>query len=144
MKSVGDAAVPINMFILGSSLYFSARGTGSSGSSGSSVREEEKLPLRTMFGIILGKLVIMPAIVVGTAMLLRYHILSIPEDIDASFYLVVMLVMATPTANNVMVMAELGGQSKEAMAMSIFSQYICAPVVLTASISVIVTIASGF
>ena len=127
-----------------------------------------------MFGIILGKLVIMPAIGVGTAMLLRYHILSIPEDIDASFYLVVMLVMATPTANNVMVMAELGGQvrssdinpistqlnsptpvliscgslhssqSKEAMAMSIFSQYICAPVVLTASTSVIVTIASGF
>lgn len=135
LNTVGDAAVPINMFILGSSLYYSAKGVGTS------VLEDEKLQMRTMLAIIFGKLVIMPAIGIGTAMLMR-QFLSIPEDIDASFYLVIMLVTATPTANNVMVMAELGGQSKEAMAMSIFSQYLCAPIVLTASVGVIVTIAS--
>ena len=98
------------------------------------------LPLRCNFGIVFGKLILMPAIGVGTAVILRNYILNIPEGIDASFYLVVMMVFCCPTANTVIVMAELGGQAKEMLAKSIFTQYLCAPLFLTISVSIMVSI----
>ena len=55
----------------------------------------------------------------------------------------VMIVTCTPTANSIMVMAEVGGQDKEALVACIFTQYLCAPVLLSASISAFVAIAQG-
>ena len=77
----------------------------------------------------------MPCIGVGTTLLLR-RLINVSEDVDASFYLVVLIVTATPTANNIAVMAEFGNQDKEALAACIFTQYLIAPVLLTASITV--------
>ena len=52
-------------------------------------------------------------------------------EIDATCYLVMMIVFITPTANNVMVMVELSGSSsKEGMARLIGWQYAVSPVVL--------------
>jgi hypothetical protein len=59
--------------------------------------------------------------------------------IDDSFYLVLMMVFITPTANNVMVMVELGSYlSKQAIARLIGWQYAAAPLILTGSIATVV------
>lgn len=53
------------------------------------------------------------------------------KEIDATCYLVMMIVFITPTANNVMVMVELSGSSsKEGMARLIGWQYAVSPIVL--------------
>jgi len=68
---------------------------------------------------------------------------STTQDIDASFYLVAMIVFITPTANNVMVMVELSGSgSKEGIARVIAWQYAAAPVLLSLSMTAVVGVAS--
>lgn len=88
-------------------------------------------------------MVFMPAFGVATAYALR-SVMTFPKDTDASFLLVVMVVTATPTANNIAVMAELGGQNKQLLATCIFTQYIFAPVLLTISIGCFVKICQDF
>ena len=64
-------------------------------------------------------------------------------DIDGAFYLVLMIVFITPTANNVMVMVELSGSgSKEGMARLIAWQYAVAPVLLSLTVALVVGVAS--
>ena len=64
-------------------------------------------------------------------------------DIAGSFYLVMMIVFLTPTANNVMVMVELSGSGvKEGMAQVIAWQYLVAPVLLSLSMTLAVGMAS--
>jgi len=64
-------------------------------------------------------------------------------DIDAPFFLVLMIVFITPTANNVMVMVELSGSaSKEGMARVIGIQYLCSPIILSVTVAVVVNVAS--
>ena len=72
--------------------------------------------------VVFGKMVVMPAIGLATALGLRAMHYRIGSQVDASFYLVVMIVTCTPTANTCMVMAELAGQNKEAMGSAIFMQ----------------------
>jgi predicted permease len=91
--------------------------------------------------IIVGKMIIQPMIGCSTAVLLR-GILSIPDDVDASFYLVVMIVFCCPTANTMVVMCELGGVNKEAVSRSIFFQYLTAPFFLSLSVGACVKIAA--
>lgn len=140
---LGKAAIPLNMFILGGNLwqtFVKQRAKGARSDDTSPVI----LPLRTSLGIVVGKLVVMPIIGMITALLLRGAGLYIPEPISATFYLVFMLVFTTPTANNVMVLCEIGGTSKEMMAQSIFVQYLFSPILLTASVTAVVAIVSGF
>lgn len=60
-------------------------------------------------------------------------------EIDATCYLVMMIVFITPTANNVMVMVELSGSSsKEGIARLIGWQYAVSPVVLRLVLCVVV------
>ena len=62
-------------------------------------------------------------------------------EIDATCYLVMMIVFITPTANNVMVMVELSGSSsKEGIARLIGWQYAVSPVVLRLVICVVVIV----
>ena len=139
--NIGQAAIPVNMFMLGGNLMKSL--TAKKKEEGDAA-DANALPLRCNIGIVVGKLILMPAIGVATVVLLRRYILNIPEDIDASFYLVVMMVFCCPTANTVIVMAELGGQAKEMLAKSIFIQYLCAPLFLTISVSVMVSITQNW
>lgn len=62
--------------------------------------------------------------------------------IDGPFYLVLMIVTITPTANNVMVMVELSdSDAKEGMARIIGWQYAFAPLILSFSVMMIVHVA---
>ena len=63
------------------------------------------------------------------------------SEIDGPFYLVLMIVCITPTANNVMVMVELSGGTKEGMARIIGWQYAVAPVVLSITVMLVVRVA---
>jgi predicted permease len=113
-----------------------------------SKEEEEKekaklLPNRTMFTIVVGKMVVMPIIgIISTWFLQRYYI-DFPDAIDSTCYLVMMIVFITPTANNVMVMVELSGSSsKEGMARVIGYQYLVSPVILSIVLAVVVSLAN--
>eukprot|EP00985_Skeletonema_marinoi_P027909 scaffold23520_cov202-Skeletonema_marinoi.AAC.3 len=138
--SVGQSAVPINMTILGINL--------SSTFKKKSKEEEEEgkaklLPNGTMLAIVVGKMLVMPMLgIVSTWFLQRYYI-DFPDTIDATCYLIMMIVFITPTANNVMVMVELSGSSsKEGMARVIGYQYLVSPVILSVVLAVVVSLAN--
>jgi len=131
--SVGQAAIPLNMMILGMNLSASQLATDQS----------KLLSMPTMIGIVIGKLIVMPIIGIASALIMKNFILDIPEDINATFYLVSMIVFITPTANDVMVMVELsGGGAKEGIARVFGMEYVSAPFLLSASVTAVVGIAS--
>ncbi|CAE7806503.1 PILS2 [Symbiodinium sp. CCMP2456] len=113
---LGDAAVPLNLLVLGSALSKGAN--------------FEALPIRVGVAIVLCKLVLMPLCM----SLIVYGLIRIGPK-DASLWLVALIVSCTPTANNVAVMAESGGQNKDAMSTAIFLQYLVAPLCVATSIA---------
>lgn len=67
------------------------------------------------------------------------------SEIDGPFYLVLMIVMITPTANTVMVMVELTGKGKnEEMARIIAWQYALAPILLTVTVTMVVKVSDAW
>ena len=99
----------------------------------------------TMVGIVVGKLIVLPIIGISLALFLKAYVWDIPDDIDGSFYVVLMIVFLTPTANNVMVMVELSGSdTKESIATVIALQYAVAPIILSGTMTIAIGIASGW
>lgn len=154
LYAVGQAAVPINMIILGCNLSASHQ-TRQSKKKNDGVVEVHKgdsapqasnsLSQKTMIAIVVSKMLIMPLIGMLLAEILETYILDIPDEIAGSFYLVLMIVFITPTANNVMVMVELSGSNtKEGIAQVIALQYACAPLMLSLTMSLVVGMASGW
>mmetsp|Transcript_21363 Transcript_21363/g.45657 ORF Transcript_21363/g.45657 Transcript_21363/m.45657 type:complete len:638 (+) Transcript_21363:45-1958(+) len=145
--SVGQAAVPINMTILGinlSSTFQKKKLKKSDGKNDEHDDEKSKmLSNETVLAVIIGKMVVMPVIGIASTWFLQRYYIDFPDEIDSTCYLVMMIVFITPTANNVMVMVELSGSSsKEGMARLIGWQYIVSPVVLSLVLSVVVSLAS--
>ena len=114
---LGDAAVPLNLLLLGSSLSQGA--------------DFEALPLKVGMAITFCKMVLMPLLM----SLVVYGLIRLVNGKDPAMWLVAFIVTCTPTANNVGIMANLGGQSVESMATAIFIQYIFAPVLITLSLT---------
>jgi hypothetical protein len=143
LYAVGQTAVPINMMILGCNLSSSLQTyrnlhLASEASAG-------LLSMRTMIGVVVGKMIVIPFIGILSAWVLKTFVWNIPKDIEGAFYLVLMIVFLTPTANNVMVMIELSGSgAKEGMATVIALQYMVAPVVLSCTMTIAIGIASGW
>jgi len=135
--SVGQAAVPINMTILGINL-------SSTFQKKKSKPDSVILPNSTMASVVVGKMVIMPLIGVFSTWFLQKYYIDIPDEIDSTVFLVMMIVFICPTANNVMVMVELSGSgSKEGMARLIGWQYFVSPVVLSFVLAAVVHIATA-
>lgn len=102
---------------------------------------------KTIFGIVFAKMVVMPIIGICTVWVLKNYVLHIPSEIAGAFYLVLMIVFLTPTANNVMIMIELGDCGKEVLegvASVIFVQYAVCPVFLTITMTIAIGIASDW
>ena len=115
---LGDAAVPLNTLILGSSL--------------AGRFDLDILPLRVCLAIATAKMVIMPLLMTGVI----YCLIHFVDAKDASVWLVAFMVTCTPTANNVLIMAQtLGSHHRECMAAAIFVEYLIAPFFLTASLT---------
>ena len=152
LYTMGQAAVPVNMIILGASLEMTSKNTqrgndverddvkSGNGSNDGCKDDSDRIPLRVFLAIVVCKMIIMPLFGVGAVYLLRTF-LNVSDDVDASFYLVVMIVVCSPTANNVMVMAELAGVNRNGVAKAILVQYSVAPIILTGTVGVAVTIA---
>ena len=137
LYAVGQAAVPLNMMILGCNL---------SASYGAAFSEKnEYMSNKTIFAIVVGKMLVMPLIGVLSAIVFDKFLWEIPDSINASFYLVSMIVFITPTANNVMIMVELSGTgAKEGIAQVIAWQYAVAPILLSITMTVAVGVASSW
>lgn len=133
LYAVGLAAVPVNMIILGVTLSQSHLSSGP---------QSALMSSKTMAAIVVGKLIVMPIVGVASALVCKHYIFAIPDDIDASFYLVLMIVFITPTANNVMVMVELSGGAKEGIARVIAWQYAVSPLILSLTMATVVGVAS--
>lgn len=141
LYAVGLTAVPINMIILGCNL--------SSSSPAKQATVDEKstnmLSTRTMVGIVVGKMIVQPFIGILSGWFLKNYVWDIPADIDGAFYLVLMIVFLTPTANNVMVMVELSGSgAKEGIARVIALQYAVAPLILSLTMTIAIGVSSGW
>ena len=121
---LGDAAVPLNLLLLGSSLSQGA--------------DFEALPLRVGMAITFCKMVVMPLLM----SLVVFGLIRLVDGKDPAMWLVALIVTCTPTANNVGIMAHLGGQKVESMATAIFIQYVFAPVLITGSLTYFVWLLS--
>ena len=140
IKKLGEAAVPINMMILGINLSSTFQ---KKEPKNTDEFDKKMLPNRTMMAIVAGKMIVMPLLGIMSTLILERYFISIPDEIDATCYLVMMIVFITPTANNVMVMVELSGSSsKEGIARVIGWQYAVSPIVLSLVLSVVVSLAS--
>jgi predicted permease len=133
LYAVGLSAVPLNMMILGVNLSQSHLSSGLKSGLMSST---------TMAAIVVGKLIVLPIVGVVSALICKKYLWNIPDDIDAAFYLVIMIAFLTPTANNVMVMVELSGGAKEGIARAIAWQYAASPIFLSLSMTIAVGVAS--
>lgn len=124
VASFGQAAVPVNMMILGAALANTP--------SFSSIHWPSTIS--TAFS----KLVLCPAIAFAVVYMMVVNGLVerlVPDRaLHGPFVLVACFMAATPTANNLMVMAEMhaGADSKQAISSSIFVMYCVAPFTITA------------
>lgn len=143
LYSVGLTAVPINMIILGCNLSSSYK---SSKTEDPSMNLNDGLfTMKTSIGIVIGKMLVLPIIGISSALLLKNYLWVISEDIDDSFYIVIMIVFLCPTANNVMVMVELSGSNaKEGIARVIAMQYAVAPLILSLTMTISIGVASSW
>ena len=117
ISKLGAAAVPINLILLGAAL--------------SRVPERHQVPPLVGAGIIVGRMIFMPLCGLGVAKLLAdSHFIHIPYVVADPFWLVVLILTATPTANNIVVMCDLAGENRRAMSAVVFYQYMAAPLLL--------------
>ena len=106
IATIGDAAVPLQMLILGAKLAGEDLFNLDTG-----------LGIRTNFIIAFAKLGVMPIAGFGAAILLPRLFSSLQnmaEPFDDAMWFVIVLVTCTPTANNLVVMADLVSAEMEA------------------------------
>jgi predicted permease len=118
LHSVGQAAIPINMIMLGSTL---SQGL-------SSIPDD--FQWAPNLAIAFGRLVIVPAIAMLTLFCID-KVVVINEEIKSSLYFAMLVVTCTPTANNINVMVQIEGSNKEVLALCMLTQYVFAPLTLT-------------
>lgn len=136
IHAVGMAAVPINMAILGFNLSLASQEKKGDDTLRNTFSRS------TLAAAVIGKMIVLPIFGIVLTLILKQYILHIPDEIDEAFYLVLMIVFITPTANNVMVMVELSGSGvKEGMARCIGWQYASAPLILSITVMLVVRVA---
>lgn len=89
IHSVGAAAVPINMAILGFNLSLASQGKKVDDAMRSTFSRS------TLVAIVIGKMIILPIFGIVSTLILKRYILHIPDEIDEAFYLVLMIVFIT-------------------------------------------------
>lgn len=116
---LGAAAIPCAMLVLGANL---ARGPGRGG-----------VGAPVVAAVSLVRLVVMPGVGVGLVLLLKWAGL-LPRD--PVFRLVLLLEAATPSAMNLVIMCQLHGRGEQAMAATLFWEYVFSILSLTVWVSI--------
>merc|ERR1711879_321061 len=119
IANIGQAAVPLNMLVLGSSL--------------ASIPSFLNVDWTSTLAVVFTKLVLVPSVAFG--FMTGLHNAGVLEKVVPDFHMqheiivVACLVSATPTANNLSVMAEISGgpQCKRALSIMTFLMYCVAP-----------------
>eukprot|EP00928_Gymnodinium_smaydae_P062647 TRINITY_DN46465_c0_g1_i1.p1 TRINITY_DN46465_c0_g1~~TRINITY_DN46465_c0_g1_i1.p1 ORF type:complete len:421 (+),score=37.26 TRINITY_DN46465_c0_g1_i1:40-1302(+) len=132
IASFGKAAVPLNMLVLGSSL--------------ASIPSFSAVHWPSTISVTFAKMVLVPSLVY--ALMIALHASGLTstmvksEDLHYQMMIVACLVSATPTANNLSIMAEASGgpACKQALAAMTFVMYCVAPFSLTAWIIAFVSL----
>jgi predicted permease len=126
VSKLGAAAVPINLILLGAAL--------------SRTPEKDHLPPLNAAGIAVGRMIFMPLCGLAVARLLSAsRFATIPYMVADPFWLVTLILTATPTANNIVVLCEVAGDNRRAMSASIFYQYCAAPFLLPGVLTLFIT-----
>ena len=133
-QQLGAAAVPINLLLLGASLAAAA------GDGGPAAVLAAAGGARTAAAVVVAKLVLAPLIAAAFCAVSRRAMPPMAEPYDDSVALVALLVAATPTANNVLIMAFSAGgvrgeEARRAVAALLACQYVAAPLLLTLSVA---------
>lgn len=116
---LGDAAIPVNMLILGASLQ--------KGPEWGSIHRQ------TLLGVVLCKLLLMPIIALAAVAAL---VMPGGVQVPSMLLMVILMESAMPTANNMLIMCELaGGHATKTVSTTIFVQYCATPVLLTFTLS---------
>ncbi|KAJ1462034.1 hypothetical protein M885DRAFT_584463 [Pelagophyceae sp. CCMP2097] len=137
LVAIGKSAVPCNMIILGDALMKQGEDAYKQRHNPAALRAG--VPARALLAVGVGKMIVMPALGAGVGFLLKAPWLVGTSNPAA--LLVAMVVTATPTANNLLIMAELAGENKDGLAAAIAIQYMAAPVLLTSWLTVFMWIA---
>jgi len=116
---VGQAMPPTSMFVLASNL---AQGA-----------DRSAIPMTTNCGIVMGKMLMLPCIMACVVYALAHTACGTHSG---AAWLVALVVSCTPSANKIMVMVEISGQNKSGVTLSILTQYMTAPVLLTAMLTI--------
>merc|ERR1711976_181415 len=90
------------------------------------------IPTSTNVAIVIGKMVLLPLIIANVVYALSHTVCASQSD---AAWLVALVVSCTPSANKIMVMVEISGQNKNGVTLSILTQYMTAPVLLTAMLT---------
>ena len=129
------------MCVVGVNLSIAASQSSASSSRGNS--SSSVVDTKTVIAVVAGKMLLMPIIGIITVYVLKTWFWDIPESIQFQFYLVLLMNFITPTANVVMVIAELGSgtDAKNVMASLIGAQYLVAPFLLSLTVMMVVWMA---
>lgn len=109
---LGDAAVPVNLLVLGASFVNGPDFTS--------------LPARTTFGITVSRMMVLPAVM----SVVVYYFARLTNISNPVVWLVALVEASTPTGSVVNVMVQLSGKNKDAMATAMFCEYVAAPILL--------------
>jgi len=126
LKVLGQAAVPLNVMLLGATLFEDANATISASS------------LKMSLAIAFFKLLVLPAIMFGIASMTSQSLFSsLPQSTRNTIWLVILLCSCTPTANSCLVMATASGHDTRPIASALLLQYILAPFFVTGWLTLI-------
>jgi predicted permease len=129
LVSIGRSAVPVSMAILGINLSMTA----------AEEKQERQVSYRTLAAVVVSRMLIMPIIgVLSVTLLNRFFFRSA----DTALYLVLMIEFITPTANTVLLMAELAECMRSGMATILAYQYLISPILLTLSVAMVLHVAT--
>ncbi|KAL7560955.1 hypothetical protein ACA910_022442 [Epithemia clementina (nom. ined.)] len=140
LLKIGTSSIPVSMAVLGmnlsSSLQKSSRQDGAD--TNPQQHSESLFGWKTMVGVILGKLVILPIIGFASFAVMRSYF-NMGLD-SPSLAMVLLIVWITPTANNAVVVADLAGGLKEAMAQLLAWEYLVVPAILSVSVACVIRV----
>ena len=132
---IGSSSIPVSMAVLGMNLSSSLQ------KSRTPHQVDPLEPLfgwKTLVGIIVGKLVFLPIVgFLSFALLRSYSSLNLDSP---SLSMVLLIVWITPTANNAVVVADLAGGLREAMAQLLAYEYVVVPALLSITVACIIRI----
>jgi len=127
LKILGQAAVPLNVMLLGATLFEDANATISTPS------------LKMSLAIAFFKLIVLPAIVFGIASMTSQSLFSsLPQSTRNTIRLVILLCSCTPTANSILLMATASGHDTRPIASALLLEYILAPFFITGWLTMII------